>query len=496
MKFFFHCLLVICCLGIFSPGFAADNLLDELDALMETLPEAKARDTAVDNAPLFKQLSDHLDLNLNISYFHYLTSLDNHDSNEGEVQLKFKTWGGVEKHSFHLEGWVEYGTQDNTYAGVTPLWKDEDRERAILEISQVYGLFDLNGIGVTLGKKIIPNNTNSIYPLSQVYHPLDLNEPIDPRAYGLWQLRVDKLFGDDTLVRASVYPVFQDPKVPSATSRWMTVQADSDYWYSDEFDLSNLDAMTSFILYYFGGFLQDNDFLKFFLDTKTVVIENDGPGAGLEDMGYSGLIKTMVGDVDLFGSVFHGPNPFPVVYFEDRGSEVALIKRNPSVLRLATGGTFTWQNFEFHTELLYNHAKDNTDDSYISYTGGATITDALTATLLNIDQVHWRIDYAGESVVHRQDAQGYYLSSEYIRPFTKDILLQLLLQVNSDTNLYYHMDLDIGRDAQYHRIGGTYRFYPGMVLEVYTELFDGDDTSFIGLWRDNDRLGCQIKWSF
>ena len=146
-----------------------------------TLPEAGARDTAVDNSPLFKQFSDHLDLNLNISYFHYLTTLDNHDSNEGEVQLKFKTWGGVEKHSFHLEGWVEYGTQDNTYAGVTPLWKDQDRERAILEIGQVYGLFDLNGIGVTVGKKIIPNNTNSIYPLSQVYHPLDLNEPADPR---------------------------------------------------------------------------------------------------------------------------------------------------------------------------------------------------------------------------------------------------------------------------------------------------------------------------
>jgi len=53
-----------------------------------------------------------------------------------------------------------------------------------------------------------------------------------------------------------------------------------------------------------------------------------------------------------------------------------------------------------------------------------------------------------ESIVPRQDVQGYYLSSEYIRPFTKDILLQLLLQVNSDTNLYYHMDLDIGRDAQ------------------------------------------------
>jgi len=67
-----------------------------------------------------------------------------------------------------------------------------------------------------------------------------------------------------------------------------------------------------------------------------------------------------------------------------------------------------------------------------------------------------------ESIVPRQDVQGYYLSSEYIRPVTKDILLQLLLQVNFDTNLYYHMDLDIGRDAQYHRIGGTYRFYPGI----------------------------------
>ncbi|MDD9303473.1 MAG: hypothetical protein HUK40_14490 [Desulfobacter sp.] len=254
----------------------------------------------------------------------------------------------------------------------------------------------------------------------------------------------------------------------------------------------------AFILYYFGDIIENSPWLKDLLTDPavTAVTENDRPNNGLDEMGYSGLIKSAWGDLDLFSSIYYGPNPYPLIYVEDRGSVVALIKRNPNVSRFAGGGTYTWQNMEFHGEILYNLASDHTDDDYISYVGGATLTDDWTALMLNIDQVHWRLDWAGEIITSRQDAQGYYFSSDGIRPFTGDLLLQLLLQINPDLSLYYHMDLDFDHNAQYHRLGGTKRLIPGLTLDVKAEFFDGDDTSFIGLWRDNDRVSCNLTYHF
>jgi len=481
-------------LSLLSPQAWASDPLKELDALIQTTNEKKAAEsgTAMD------QVIDHLDLELSLGYSGYMKSDSDYDDHEGRAMLKFNTWTGEDNVSFHLDGWAEWGTLDDTWAGVTPVLPDDDRERRILEISQVYGLVDFKDFGLTLGKKIIPENTAAIAPISQVYHPLDLNDPTEYRTLGVWQITLDKPLGDSTQISASVFPGYQDPKIPSSSSRWMSANLDEGRWYSDLFGTEDLDDITAFILYYFGDVIETSSFLQSLLTdpSVTVVTANDTPDNELDEMGYSGMVKSAWGNLDMFSSVYYGPNPYPLVYVEDRGSVVALIKKNPSVARMAGGGTYTWENYEFHGEILYNLAKDGTDDDYISYVGGATITDDRSASLLNIDQVHWRLDWAGEIITARQEAEGYYFSSEQIRPFTGDILAQVLFQVTSDLNFYYHLDFNLSDNAQYHRVGGAYRFASGLTLDIKTEFFDGDDSSFIGLWSDNDRISCTLTYHF
>ncbi|MDD9303480.1 MAG: hypothetical protein HUK40_14525 [Desulfobacter sp.] len=144
--------LAICALvfiGLLAPAWGADDLLKELDSLMAPGPD-KAEQV---HPPLLDQVFDHMDLGLSFTYKGYLDSNPGYDDHEGEAMLKFNTWTGKEAFSFHVEGWAEYGTLDDTWAGVTPVLPDNNRERKILEISQLYGLVDVKDFGLTLGKK-------------------------------------------------------------------------------------------------------------------------------------------------------------------------------------------------------------------------------------------------------------------------------------------------------------------------------------------------------
>ena len=479
--------------GTVQVACSNETLLDELDVLMETGTKADSDPAQSNNTgmyPFLGELAENLDLDITINSSQYS------DGSTMEVLSRFSTWVGDQKKSLHFSGWLEYGSQEDTYSGLTRFWQDKGRERRILEISQAYGLFYLGEVELTMGKKVLSPDTNSIYPLSSFYHPLDLTVPVEPKTFGLWQISADYTIKDSSFI-AYIFPVFQDHKIPGSQSRWLTYTDYNQYWFEDEFGaLSYFDFIRSFVLYYFSDTMGEDEILKDLLDNENVVFENDLPEITPSEMGYGGKILTSFGGFDLFGSFFYGPNPYPVIRVEDRGTEMAVIKTNPSVRRLAAGGTTVWRNFEFHTEIMYSTAVSDTDDTYIAYTGGLTLTDEITSSLLHIDQMQWRIDYAGEKITTHQDHEGYYFSSESIRPFTNDILLQVLMQVNDDINITYFLDADLGNNAWYQRISSSYRLYRGVVAELFLEFFNGDEKSFIGMWKNNDRIGLKLTWTF
>jgi hypothetical protein len=475
--------------------------LDELDSLMKTDVKinSDSENTSNDKSELsnlFGQFSKNLDLDIAVNSSYFFESMPGYDDYSMEVRSKFSSWAGDPKHSFHFSGWLEIGSQKDTYSGITKFFRDEDRKRRIIEINEIYGILDLGEVEMTVGKKVLSPDTNSLYPLSGFYHSLDLNVPVEPRILGLWQVRADATI-KETNFTAYLFPVFQDHKIPGSKSRWMTNKKYNQYWFNDEFELSSyFDFLRSYLLYYFGDIFELDKTLKDLLDNKTVLIENDLPEFKLEEIGYGGKAKTSLGKFDIFGTAYFGPNPYPVVKIVDKGNYMSVQKKNPPVWRLATGGTATWRDFEFHTEIMYNSAINNTDDDYISYTGGLTYSSETLSSFMGIDLIQSRIDYAGEQITKDQNHEGYYFSSREIRQFTNDILFQLVMQINDDTNAIYFLDASLAYNAWHHRISGSYRLYPGLVAECFVELFDGDDQSFIGRWKDNNRIGLKLTWTF
>ena len=496
-KIFITLLINYFIFGMVANVWSSAFVLDELNVSMKKdSPEKNTTDDKSETATLFKQFSRNLDLDITSNYSYFFESVSEKDDHDLEIRSNFSSWAGNKEQSFHFSGWFENGTQKDTYAGITRFLRDEERERRIVEINELYGVVDTGEIELTAGKKILPFNTNSIYPLSGFYHPLDLNVPTEARILGLWQVSADVTI-KETDMSAYIFPVFQDHKTPSSQSRWMPNSDYDIYWYEDEFGLSaEFNFIREFLLYYFGDTFELNDVLKDLLDNEDVIIINDLPQFKLDEIGYGGEIKTSYKDIDLFGNFYYGPNPYPVIRIVDRGSHMEVIKNNPQVWRLATGGTATWRDFEFHTEIMYNAAVNGTDDDYISYTGGFTYTSDFLASLMRIDTIQTRLNYSGETITDKQDHDEYYFSSKDIRQFRNDILFNLTAQINDDINFFYLLDANLDDSAWYHRIAGSYRLYPGIVAECFVELFSGGSDSFISSWKENSRAGLKMQWTF
>ncbi len=225
------------------------------------------------------------------------------------------------------------------------------------------------------------------------------------------------------------------------------------------------------------------------------MFEENLPDTNFSDMGYMAEIKGSAGMWDLYATYYHGPCTYPMFRVENRPAEVALIREYPGVHRVGGGFSTTWKGLEFHGEASYSHSESRRDDRYAVLIGGITYLNDSFASVIGCDRLEISLNFGKEYIVSRQNADEYYFSSETIRPFKKDIIPSLTLLVNEDLTLYYLTDQDLKYDSQYHRAGLKYRLLPGLVSDIYLESFDGDDRSFIGQWRDNDRVSFVLKWT-
>ena len=497
-------LAVLLCMVMTTGADAEDSkLFDDLDAIMA---EDGKKTEPADLVPggstvgVFLQLFEHSHVEATGRYAHFNENKGGPDDDTGELSLAFNTWTGQDHWRLHASGWLEAGTQEEMYAGVSHFLRDEDRRRRYFELNEIYTTFNQGNLDVTLGRRVMPRDMALVYQPSYVYHPIDLNVPVEPRTFGLWQISADYALGD-SLLTAAVLPVFQDPKVPSVTSRWMPFRNAlenevEELWLQGKFfkDLV-IDDLESLILYYYWRIFRDDAVLKRLLGTKTLEVQNDLPGGSLDEFGYLAKFKTSAGFVDLYGSYFFGPSEFPLIRVEERSDTVALIKENPVVHKVGGGAATTWGNFTFHGDGVFSLSPDDKDDSFFRYVAGVGYTAPRVAAALKMQRLDIMVDYAGESITSHQDAPGYFFSSEIIRPFKDDLVVRLLLGITEDLKAMYVTDQDLGYDSQYHRVGFSYRLYSGLVSEIYMEMFDGDYASYVGQWRDNDRVVVLLRWT-
>ncbi|MBW2117902.1 MAG: hypothetical protein JRH09_08300, partial [Deltaproteobacteria bacterium] len=188
----------------FSAFAAEPDLLDELDSVMESgKKEGAKRETLkpADEKDLPGQICRHFSAELRLRGSHFfetapdlLIDADTHD-NVGEARLNCSTWMGKDFWSLHAAGWLEAGTQDETYKGVSPVGRDTDRHRRYAELNEIYLILSSENVDLTSGKKIFKNGISTIYSPANRYRSLDLNDPLDHKDFGLWQAKLDYYAG-------------------------------------------------------------------------------------------------------------------------------------------------------------------------------------------------------------------------------------------------------------------------------------------------------------
>ncbi len=411
----------------------------------------------------------------------------------GEIKVSFGTSYENDLVRMAAAGWLEHGNQDDTYSGNVGLWQDADRRRNFLEINELYVTLLGDKADLTLGKRLIDNSISPTFSPGDRYSSFDLNDPLDPRRLGAWQVALE---GDamDVSWMVAVLPVFQAPRTPSPASHWTANGAASEELFFFEP-----------LIYGGSGF---SDWLIGILDdlfdwpsaqVPQVTVEYDVPEPGsIEATGLFGQAKTSVANFDFLVSVYRGPSLYPVLRVDlDRVTPAAhLVVEHPTVNQFTGGVSTPWKGVTWHAEAIYSHSEAGKDDSYVQYAVGATRSEEALAQAVGL----WRIDvglqYAGEWITDSQDAAGYAISSNELRVGKNDLMSAVTVHCTEDVRLHYLAILQLDHGAAMNRVGVEWDVTEHLASDVSLEFFDGPLDSYFGWWRDRDRVVATLTYTF
>lgn len=382
----------------------------------------------------------------------------------GEALLRLHTWTGNDVLRLDLSGCLEAGSQKDTYGGIFRWLQDKDRRRHYLELNELYLTLFQDNYDLTIGKKIFQNGISTIYSPADRYRFADLNDPLDPKDFGMWQTRLDYYIEKFTIT-AAIFPIFNTGKRPSEDSRWSGDTGDYDIYEED-------------------------------VDTSGNEVEEDYPSISIHNISYFARVKTTFRGWDLFASAYYGLNPYYVLREESRGSEKVIIKENVKVGNYAAGFSTNYKKWEFHGECLFNLSYDGKDDHYINYVGGFTYTIDELAKKIFLKKIDITIEYVGEAVTKEQYADNYTRSSQKSRLGRNNIFTRIHFKYDEDLSFQYISDFEFDPSGRYNKFQSKYKIRPGLEWMIAAEFFNGKDNSYYGRWERNDRLITALKYSF
>ncbi|MBU1004046.1 MAG: hypothetical protein KKE73_16155 [Proteobacteria bacterium] len=514
--------LLSCAILLLSAQLApcADNtgLLNELDLAIE---EEEVKVSEEQDLSIGAQLARNLDLSVRLrgtSHFHDAKDLggavdqDKQDQ-YGEIKVDFGSSFENERFRLAFNGWLETGNQEDTYKSEVGLWYDQDRRRNIMEINELYLTIPVHEIDLTMGKRIIDNSISTLYSPANRYNSFDLNDPLDPHQFGTWQVALEDSTPDLSWMVAML-PVFQPPKTPSESSRWLGgASADGELaaFYAASAYASREEFYAEFreMMYFFQYILMDGEDAEFanWL-AETLLEEFSWISTGSEDItlrydkpddpAVFTQARTSVGDWDLLVSAYRGPGMYPVLSMDlDIATPgVEFIVEHPIVIQLAGGFSTTWKELEFHGEGLYNYCEDGKDDDYIQYVIGTRWTNESLAQKMGMYRIDMGLEYAGEAITNEQDASGYVISSREIRIGKNDLIAGAALHLTENLRLHYLTDYNLSNDSMLNRFGVNWDITSKLTADVSAELFDGPTDSYYGFWKNQDRVLATLTYKF
>ncbi len=441
----------------------------------DLLSELNAEEDQTEKKGFFKSLAKNLNGDVRLRFHHFWYKPDYREGidkkfNVTEIRLKFSSYSTIGDLRLDFSGWVEAGAQDDTYAGISKVFQDKDRERRYVELSEIYLTYSMSDADLTIGKKIFKNGLSTLYSPADRHMVKDLNDPMDTKDFGLWQVKLDYYWGDYSFTCA-ILPVFQNSKSPSIYSRWTSSVSDED----EE---------------------SDSDFYSLEDDKDKSEVKDRDPGIKLRNIAYFVKAKGTIRGWDLFLSMYQGLNPYYVLKEEKVGQKTYYIKKNIFIGEYAGGFSTTYKKWEFHGELLYNHSYDTKDDNYFNYVIGATYTIDDWLKKLHLKKMVITVEYAGETVIHEQSAKNYTKSSQETRAGRNDIFSHIRLDVSDDLIFKYESNFELPKKGRVNKFVSEYKFKSGLKWRTGLEFFYGKKRSYYGRWRKNDRIITEFIYPF
>ncbi len=145
---------------------------------------------------------------------------------------------------------------------------------------------------------------------------------------------------------------------------------------------------------------------------------------------------------------------------------------------------------------MYNHSYNGKDDNYANFVGGITYIIDDFAKRVFLESIDITIEYAFEWMIREQYATGYTNSSRNVRLGKNDIFTRIQFKYNKDLDFVYVSDFELEDSGRFNRFEANYAFGKGFSTKVAVETFNGDDKSYYGRWRLNDRVIVEIKYAF
>lgn len=523
-----HTLISALILFLLSAPLAAQaddlDLLNELDTAME---EEQSAATEEEDRSLAAQAARNLDLTIRLRGTHHLQTASpsayssgaydaSWDRQDNYGEIKVDAGSRYENDSVVLvsNGWIETGNSKDTYKGDVGLWQDKDRRRNHVEINELYLTAKGEAADLTVGRKLISNRITPGYSAADRYNAVDVNDPLDPRALGVWQVALEGETSDVSWT-AAVLPVFQPPKAPSGTSRWIASNAfDGDLsafaaaYGTTESLYSALSEELALFHAIIGQFdtgiadwiMQELQALFGYSGVSpSLTVEYDVPDpASADGTGLFGQARTTMGQFDLMASAYRGPSLYPVlsIDLDTAVPSAKLTLEHPVSDQIATGASTTWKELEFHAETLYSYSEGGKDDTYLQFVAGTVWTNNSLPQALSLHRLDLGLDYAGESIIQRQYAEGYSISSREIRLGQNDLMPGAMLHFTEDLRLHALGVYELDNGATMHRLGLQWDVTDALTTEAAVELFDGPRGSFFGHWKNQDRLVATLIYKF
>lgn len=378
----------------------------------------------------------------------------------------FKTGGDIR---IDTTGWLEAG-MPNSYRWNTglELFQDDNPKSQVFVINELYATRPIGFVDLVLGRQIQHNTVSVLYPLADRYTPYDYStDPIAPKAFGIWQARLDAYLGDWQASIAAL-PIFQPSKTPGYASRWWIVDIEP---ITGEPVPPGADGQ----------------------------LKKDIPSVSLESAGALATLKTRQQQWDFFTTVYHGYALYPIIRTDSpTPTDYIITSEYAQGFDWSAGLSTTLISLlEIHTEALYHHTYSGKDDDYINALLGCIWRTERFSEWLNCNQTHFIIEYAREKVLQEQDPTlGYASSSQPFRFGQNTLLAECLFDFNNKTSAAIGGSHCFERKNSFMQLRGSHRFSNGIRTQLILDTFFGKDGLYYGDWGKNNRLSLVLEYSF